>query len=190
MKLNRLGLALMAIPLSATLGCSMNKSEGDPMAKPARPAELDRLNDWVGTWKNSGTMKMAGSDETMTMNGTNTVQWDIGQRYISERMSATDNKGNKFEGVGLWTYDPKIKKYRIWWFDDYGGASAGTATYNEGTRTWTFKGKNRNMPMGVTTTSVGKATWTDNRSMTWSHTEKAMMGMMKVMEANGTSTKQ
>ena len=91
-------------------------------------------------------------------------------------------------GVGVWTYDAKAKKFRVHWFDDWGGVARGTATHDSKTGTWKMRYKSKSA-MG---NSVGEGTFamTDDDTMEWTWSEWDGLKMFKYMEMTGTSKRQ
>src|SRR5262245_15946328 len=72
------------------IGCSEKKNmqmDMSAMQPPARPAELDMLNSWVGTWTSTGEMK--SGDKVMNSTGTSTISWELDNRVLVERATGT-----------------------------------------------------------------------------------------------------
>ena len=180
---------MCAVALAAVVGCQQGPPKGmsmDEMMKPPpRPAELDRLGSLVGSWEGSGECKMAGQDKSITNKGSNTVTWDCDKRVLVERWEGEMGEGNKMHGIGVWTWDSEDKKYKIYWFDNFGGTGEGEATYNDATRTWTMNSESEG-PMGKT---VGKGTikMVDNNTMDYTWEEWNGWKTQKMMEMKGTS---
>lgn len=185
--LSVLGLVAM-IPMT---GCQMGGGmDADAMAQPARPCEMDYLAPLVGKWKAEGEMRMAGSDEVMKSTGTNEISFELGGRYLVERMTMDMGDGKKMEGRGVWTWDPKAKKFRTWWFDDWSGNGEGISSYCPDCRTWCFKGESHNLAMGFSTVGSGCAQLVDDNTMKWCWKERIPWTPFTIMEMCGTSTKQ
>lgn len=174
------GTALLALTL---LGC--HKPNMEDMMKPSpRPAELDRLAMWVGTWEGQGEMKMAGSDEVVTGQGVSTMDWDAAQWVLVEHGTYT-MKDETHTGIGVWTWDAPAKKYRMYWFDSHGGTGLGTATYDAATNTWHMKYKGQYGKM--TTVGEGTTRFVNDNTMEWTCTEWNAWKTRKLMEMKGTS---
>ncbi|MCC7291014.1 MAG: DUF1579 family protein [Phycisphaerales bacterium] len=174
------------VAVSAITGCQQKAaSMEDMMQPPPRPAELDKLNVFVGTWESTGEMRMAGSDEVMQHKGTNTVSWDCDNRVLFERFEASMEGESPFKGIGVWSYDSGSGRYRIYWFDSFGSTNTGWATHDEKTDTWHFKGQG-NMG-GKTSVIEGTARMIDKNTMEWSHIEWDSWKLKKMMEMKGTS---
>ena len=86
-KLNALASLLM-VSMCAAVGCEQKKvSMEEMMAPPPRPAELDQLDAFVGTWRGESDMVVAGNDETMTSEGESVVEWSIDNRFHGRTFS-------------------------------------------------------------------------------------------------------
>jgi len=177
-----LGVALMMI---GATGC-MSKNED---MRPQRSAELDRLNMMVGNWETTAETKIMGEDEAVKGSGKSISAWECDGWCLVER-GQYDMGGDmgKMNGVAIWTWDPKAKKYRTFWADSMGSTAVGTGRYNEATKTWHMKGKGHG-PMG-TTHARGTAKMIDDKTVEWCYKEGfGPFGMIKFMEMNGTSKK-
>ncbi len=153
--------------------------------KPQRPAELDQLNAFVGTWDMTGEATMAGLDEVLKTTGTGETKW-AGNGWFLVTNAKFDMDGfDSMEAVETWTYDAHSKKYRSSWTDSMGAIGLGSSRYNEKTNTWTMRATSHG-PHGKTT-AKGTLKIIDNDTMEWTWTEYAMGGLFKVMEMKGTS---
>lgn len=173
--------ACMAMP-----GCMPKMTIAEMKAMmPQRPPELDKLNDFVGTWEFTGESRMPMLDEPIAVSGTGETKWDkTGWFVVSDgvfRMEGFDEA----RGHETWTYDAHSKKYRSTWVDSMGSTGTGTATYRDDTNTWTMKASAHG-PFGKTTMK-GCMKLVDKNTMEWSWSEYAMCGLMKTMEMTGTS---
>ena len=178
---------LTLVPLT---GCQMGMDMDEAMNQPPRPAEMDHLAPMVGTWKGEMEMRMAGSDEVMKSTGTSQIEWGLGKRYLVERMTMTMNDGKQMQGMGLWTWDPKAKRFRNWWFDDWSGTGMGTSKYCPQCRTFCFKGKSKNMAMGFSTVGEGCMQMVDDNTLEWCWKERIPWTPFTIFEMSGTSKRQ
>ena len=185
----RTGVMLTAFVILGLTGC-MPKMDIEAMkeARPKRPAELDKLNTFTGTWKSTSEMTMRGVDEVLKGTGTGTAAWEGDGWYLVERGKYDMGELGKMEGLGVWTWDPKSKKYRTAWFDTLGYIATGTDKYCEKSNSWRMKSKNRT-PWG-TTYGKGTATIVDDDTVEWSFEERSFLGLIKTMEMKGTSKRQ
>lgn len=183
-------LSLCCLGLVPVVGCMSSGMDMDAMVQPARPAELNHLDQFVGTWNGEWTMKVAGADEPVTGSGTNEIRWGVGNRYLVETMTMNMGEGKTGNGMGLWTWDPRAKKFRTWWFDDWGMNGKGTATYCPGCRCFCFKGKSYNMEMGMSTVGEGCMQFVDDNTMEWCWRERIPWTPFEIMQMCGKSTRQ
>jgi hypothetical protein len=189
MTIRRIGASLLLMAgIFANSGC-MSKNCEEAMARPQRPAELDRLNMMLGTWETTAEMKMEGNDEVMKGTGQGTATWECDGWCLVER-GTYDMGGDmgKMQGISIWTWDAKAKKYRTFWVDSMGSADVGTGTYDEKTKTWKMSGTSRT-PMGKAKTH-GTAKVVDDKTMEWTFSQRVgPFGMFKMMDMKGTSRK-
>jgi hypothetical protein len=169
-------------------GCQAPKADLDELMKPPpRPVELDQLEMLVGTWEGAGEMKVAGADEVMTSHGVETTAWEGDKWLLVSRFDYSLGEQGKAIGVGIWTWDPKAKKYRLWAFDNYGYCETGTATYDEDSRTWRLKTKSRNPGTGESYVGEGTLTMPDDDTQEWEFTYWDDWKLNKCFEMAGTS---
>lgn len=182
---------LLAIP--ALCGCQLPEINMAEIAanQRARPAELDQVAFMIGKWSTTMESKMMGSDEVMRGSGTSEVKWEVGNRFLVSRMHA-DMGGcmGTMEGVEVWTWDPSIKKFRTWWFDNWGMTGTGTATRDPMTNSWRFKGKGRNTLDGKVTVQKGTMTVVDDDTIKWTWAEYDALGIFKYFEMSGTNRRE
>lgn len=179
----------VALVVGATLclslaGCQQPRLD-EMMMQPPRPAELDRLNAFVGTWEGTSEMKLVGSGETMQSTGTSTVAWEADQWLLVERFEDTlGTQEAKYAGLCIWSWDAGAGKYRLDFFDNFGGGGSGTATYDEAQKTWRMAVKTNYG--GQSGWSVGTAKFTDPDTMEWEHTQWDSLKLTKQVEMKGT----
>jgi len=91
----------------------------------------------VGTWKTEFVNKRAELNPTETkFTGRVTCKLVLGGKFIEEVGSSL---GKDVEHRVLWHYDPQKKAYRYWFFDSNGTAGDGVGTWDEKTKTMTWK---------------------------------------------------
>lgn len=179
-----------ALVVAGALGLSLagcqQPSLDEMMVQPPRPAELDRLNAFVGTWECTSEAKMVGSGETMPGRGTSTVTWEADKWLLVERSDNTVGAENtKYASLCVWSWDAGARKYRVDFFDNFGGGGSGTATYDEAQQTWHMAVKTNYG--GQSGWSVGTARFTDPNTMQWEHAEWDSLKLTKYLEMKGTS---
>ena len=171
-------------------GCQQPKMDMAEMMKPPpRPAELDQLEMLVGNWEGTSEMKMMGADKPMIMKGTDTISWDADKWLLVERSEGTmGDAGNKMMGLAVWTWDPQIKKFRLWGSDNYGMVMTGTATYDAPTKTWHMQGNTSAPARGEKSYGEGTLKMSTGNTMEWNWTEwDCNWKCQKYMEMHGTS---
>ena len=185
-KRTRLFFVLVILATPALPGC-MPKMTIEQMKAmmPERPAELDKLNRFVGEWESTGEAEFGGLDRVLKNTGTSHIVWGNDGWCLVEHAEFEMEEFGTMKAIGVWSYDPKSKKYRTSWFDTLGSIGQGTITCDESANTWTMKAKSRGA-MG-TTTGRGTIMFIDKDTMEWSFTERAFFGLFKVGEYTGTS---
>lgn len=182
------GIAAIGLVALALFGCQAKPMDMDQAMKPPpRPAELDRLEKLVGVWVGDATMKMHGSPDFMTSHGVETVSWEADGWVLISRFKYSMGDEDKMSGMGIWTWDPKAKKYRMWHFDSLGGSGVGTMTYDEEDDTWYFEGQGHNPYKGEKTVGEGWSKFTDANTQEWHWTEWGPWKLKKIMEGEGVS---
>ncbi|MCB9849889.1 MAG: DUF1579 family protein [Phycisphaerales bacterium] len=179
---------LFGVTALALTGCGEKKGGEMNMEemKVERPAALDRLNDFVGTWKGEYTMHIKGMDEPMKCTGTSEMSWDCEKWVLVEHSNFSMGENGTFTGHGMWTYDAKSDKFYTFWADSMGSRGTGVAKYDADEDEWDFHGKSVS-PQG-TTYGKGEMTLRDG-TMKWSWSESAMFGLIKVFDMEGESHK-
>ncbi|MBU0637638.1 MAG: DUF1579 domain-containing protein [Planctomycetes bacterium] len=174
---------LVACTLIAAPGCMPKMTIEEMKATmPQRPAELDRLNDFVGKWKYEGEAKMAMLDEPLKTWGTGETTWNDSRWFIEGRSMFNMEHFGESQGLETWTYDIKTKKYRSTWVDSMGMSGTGVATYDEKASKWHMKATSYG-PWGKSTMK-GWVHFPDPDTMEWWMAE--FQGFMKTMEMSGT----
>lgn len=187
----RRSLSLAALALVAAVGCQPKMTMEDMKAhRPQRPAELDALNAFVGTWQGTGTctMLMVDGKPEIATSGTSTTQWEADGWYLVERSTYEMGELGTMQGIGIWTYDAKDKEYEMDWYDTMGGTGEGEAKRNPDTGVWTMKSQSDS----AHGKSYGEGTvkFIDDNTMEWTWKEWGdALHMMPIMEMKGTSTR-
>ncbi len=173
------------------VGCQPSEEEMATMMKqPPRSAELERLEDFVGTWKTDVEFTMADGDEAKTSSGQNTIQWAAGKSMLVENWEHDMGDGNMMKGVMLTSWDRFAGKYRMMGTDNYGGRFEGTLAYDEEEKIWKGKSKGRDGMTGERVVEIWTAKFTDPSTNEWTWAQYDGLGLFKRMEATGTSRRQ
>lgn len=172
----------------ALVGCQQ-PDMSEMMQMPDRPAELDQLAMFAGTWEDTAEMKMGGSDKLMKTTGVTKAGWEADKWLLLSHFEGEmeGEPEDKYRYLEIWTWDAKAKKYRFYGFGNWGGIFTGTATYDEPSKTWRLKGKSRCNITGDKTVSKGQMTFVDDDTMQWDFTEWSAFPRFKIMEMKGTS---
>lgn len=169
-------------------GCMPKMSVQDVKAmQPARPADLDRLDALLGEWETTGEVQMAVLDKPLHTTGANSARWTLDKRFLVEQARLNMGELGELTGTSVWSWDPQIKKYRMWWFDSFGETSAATVTYDEKTRTWTMKGSGQKY--GHKTLGRGTLRHIDDNTVEWTWKEYDALGLFQLADMKGTSRK-
>lgn len=173
------------------VGCQPSEEEMATMFKqPPRPAELDRLGAWVGTWKADVEVAMPGSDDVITSSGTNTTQWAADKWMLTESWEHDMGESDTMKGTSLMWWDKNSKKYRMSYTDNYGGHGTATMTHNEETGVWKIKGKAKDGKSGSKSTSKGTMKFINPSTIEWVWEEYDGTGLFKIITVTGTSKRQ
>ena len=177
---------LFFFPAIALCGCGDKTVDMSQIQKPARPAELDNYNVFVGKWDWKAEMLNADAAHR-NWSGTAEWEWALDNRGLHGRMMSSG--GNiSFESAGLWSVHPKSKKYVWWMFNNWGYMQNGKASYDADTRTWKMPFKSTGLD-GTASEGEYRITVVDNNTLKWELHEWAMMHMAKKIEMKGTYTR-
>lgn len=175
-----------SVAITGLLGCTPELTMDDLKAmKPQRPAELDKLDAFAGEWESTAEMKITGLDEVIAGRGEGTTTWECDGWVLVERGEFEMGELGKMYGIGIYTWDPKAKVYRTWWFDSYGSRAAGKIRYDESKNRWRIKARSR----GAWGDQVSEGTidFVDENTMEWTWTEWDGLKLFKTVEMTGTS---
>lgn len=182
-------LAVVALPgCGDPAACDMQAQQG--MSE--RPAELDRLNGWVGHWTGTGDMVMytPEGEKKMTTTGTEHVTWACDRRFLQSTFSYGMGDMGTMNGVSMMTWDPHEKEYDSWYFDSFGGVGEGEMKYDEARGLWVMESEGKDPMTGRPIKGAGTVKMApDGMSNEWTYTEKDVASGRKVMEIKGTSRK-
>ena len=167
-------------------GCQQPSME-DMMKPPARPAELDQLNAFIGEWDGTAEITMPGSDKTMTGRGHSVARWAADKWAMIEEYEESGGDEQPTKGLAVWTWDPEDKEFRAFWTGSHGGWGHGSIRYDEKTDTWHMTAHSENPYNGMKTVGEGTVKFPDANTQEWSYTEWGPWKMKKLFEMKGTS---
>ena len=170
--------------LAAFGGCAQ-KQENMVMTPPPRPAALDRLDMWVGTWDNVGEMK-ACNGQVMKSHSTHDVKWDLNKTLLIERLSGEMEGMGPLNGIGIYSYDCREKEFNYRYYGEHGDTMHGELDYNEKTGVWTMETKGYDPMMKMTTSGKGTFKFPDNQTIEWTWKEWDGLHLTKLFEGHGT----
>ena len=184
--------------LLALAGGCAPKGPMEPPKKPPTPPELAELGRLVGTWAGTAEMISPSPEEMKKMmpegaetppssfEGRSKGEWILGGMYLREEGWHSMTGDQRMEYVSHTTWDAKAKRYRMWFFDDWGGHGWGWMTYDPASKM--FHGKTTGIDARGQKSS-GEGTWSfaDDDTVEWSWTERGPMGKMTL---KGTSKRQ
>lgn len=124
------------LALVGPLGCAAPEVDFTKIQRPARSAELDAYNVFVGSWTWQAEMLNARAEDK-SWTGTAEWRWMLDQNCLEGQLSAKSAKA-EFEAVGLWSWHPKAKQYIWTMFNNWGYPQHGQAHYEAGPQTWTM----------------------------------------------------
>lgn len=181
-------VVLAGVALVVLVGCTPQLTMDDLKAmKPQRPVELDRLNAFAGDWESEAEMTIPGLDEVITGKGSSSATWECDGMMLVERSDFEMGELGSMSGITVYTWDPKSKVYRAWWFNSWGEFAAGTMRYNEAKKTWKLRAKSKGA-MG-TALSEMVVECVDENATEWTFTEWDSLRLCKHVEGKGVSTR-
>ncbi|MDX2114748.1 MAG: DUF1579 family protein [Planctomycetota bacterium] len=132
----RVSLASAALLLAALMplaACSperraMRLNEVEMARSEVSELELDRLNSFVGSWQGYAEQRDVETDRVTRFEGSSTVNWELGRRFLLERSEFTRN-GSPETSLSITTWDPKARAYRIWKFESTGAVLEGESWF-------------------------------------------------------------
>ncbi len=182
--------ASLIVPMVALLlqGCAASKIDFAKIQRPARAAELDAYNAFVGTWTWEAEMTNAEDpDEKWT--GTAEWHWTLDNRTLEGSLSARSQRA-EFDAAGVWSWNPKSKKYIWWMFNNWGYPQQGTAAYDGAAKSWRMNYRSIGLD-GTTSYGCYELTVVDNDTIDWCVQEWAdMLHLVKKMEMKGVYKRQ
>jgi hypothetical protein len=150
---------------------------------PKRPAELDRLDPFVGKWQSEGEARFAMLDQPLKISETAEYKWDKDKWFVSGQGVMKMEEMPDAEGQELWTYDVHAKKYRGIFMLSMGMTGIGEVSYDAKADTWHMSGVNHE-PWGKACVK-GTIHFRDKDTFEWDM--KEYMWLTKTLEMTGTA---
>ena len=129
----RLGLVIGASAFGVC-GCTASKVDFSTIKQPARAAEFDAYETFVGNWTWEAEMHNA-ADANKKLTGTADWAWALDKRCLRGNMTSKSGSAS-FDASGVWSWHPKSKKYIWWMFNNWGYPQQGTARYDAAKQSW------------------------------------------------------
>ena len=167
--------------LACLAGCEQPQFDLSMFDRPAPAPELAQLERFAGSW--SGTAEMVsptaedmnkmlpeGQEFPQYSKGSNTAKWVLGGKFLMLEGWHEMPNGEKDNFIEFMTWDPTIKKYRSWYFSDYG-------EFGEGKFKFSDDGKKLKMKMkgvdheGQRTAGGGTIDFVSDDQMDWTWEE-------------------
>lgn len=122
-------IATLVVATGLLSACGTGKPFGPQMdvkmyGTARRPAELDRLSPFVGTWSSIAEQRDLASGRTTRVEQTSTVRWVAGDRFLMTETTRMRDAASE-SAVSITTWDPALQLYRQWTFDQSGTVVAG-----------------------------------------------------------------
>lgn len=108
---------------------------------PRRPAELDELDAFVGTWEFDGeaTFAMLEDEQPLKTTGRAVYQWEANRSYLVGHSEIRIADFDPIRGLETWTYDTRTGRFRGTWTDSMGTIALGECSYDEEDGRWEMK---------------------------------------------------
>lgn len=179
-------------------GCAQPQWSMEPPKKPSPCPELQKLSRLVGSW--SGTAEFVspspeemkaempeGEEMPSSFAGTGNMEWILGGMFLKSEGWHEMGEGERMNYVEYWGWCPKAKKYRTWFFSDWGDSGQGWAWFDaEDENVMRFKGTSFDAK-GRKGHGKGMMTFVDDDTHDWTWAESGPMGKM---ELKGTGKRQ
>ena len=189
MKTSKAAVAcIVSVSVALVAGCAAPKVDFSTIERPARAAELDAYDVFVGSWDwQAKLINAEGEDEAWT--GSAKWDWALDKRCLHGQMSVKGANA-EFDAAGIWSWHPGCKKYAWWMFNNWGYPQQGTARYDADDKHWTMPYKSIGLD-GTCSYGVYTMKVVDPDTLEWTANEWAdAMHMFKKMEMTGTYKRQ
>ena len=161
-----LGLMSLLMLLPGCAACGFDASAmKDRM--PPRPAELDRLSALAGKWRTEGEVRMLGLADPIHTSGTSEANWECDRRLLVERSTFDMGALGPMNGVSVWSYDARARRYEMHWFDSFGESAKGSARFDAKKNTWVMRVQGRNAFTDIAADGTIRVINDDTLEWTW-----------------------
>ena len=183
-------ISVLTVPVAVLLvsGCASPQIDFSTLERPARAAELDAYNVFVGEWTwEAEVVNAEGLDKDWT--GTAKWGWRLDDRCLHGTISGKCPSAG-FDAAGIWSWHPKKGQYIWWMFNNWGYPQQGTAGYDDQAKCWSMDYTSVGLD-GTTSYGRYRMEIIDNDTLKWTMHEWAdMMHLFPKMEMKGTYKRQ
>lgn len=183
----RTGWAMLIISAGLLCGCAAPKVDFSKIKQPARPAELDAYDVFIGSWTWDAEMLNADAPDHL-LSGAAEWKWTLDKRSLNGHF-VSQNQSTRFEAEGKWSWHPTEKTYLWGMFNNWGYPQRGVANYDAAAKSWRMDYKSVGLDG---TTSYGRYTMTvvDGNTLDWTMVEWAdLLHTVKKVEMTGKYTR-
>jgi len=125
---------MLAFPIFICSGCVVRNVDFSDIRQPARAAQLDAYEVFVGSWDWEAKMIDASKGHE-SWSGMARWYWSLDRRVLEGRMESKSGD-LQFQATGMWSWHPRDKKYIWWMINNWGYPQEGTARYYKNSQTW------------------------------------------------------
>jgi len=180
-------------------GCAQPQWSTESPGKPDVPPEMAKLSRLLGTWTGTAEMVSPSPEEMKAMmpEGAEETpesyasegksEWTLDGMFLKNEGWHEMGEGQRMSYVEYWTWDAKAKKYRTYYFSDWGESGQGWAWFEPDGETMHFKGTVVDAE-GATKRGKGMLTFIDDDTHEWSWKETG--GPMGKMEFKGRAKRE
>ena len=137
MSRRRIGAALAALGIAASLWAADPEPEAKKPEAPKPPPEAEKLNYFAAPWTSEGTVKPGPNGPGGATQGRAMCRWMPGKFFLDCMMESKDPAGTLTQMQSTLGWDAEKKVYRSWSFDNLGRYETATGTLKDDTWTWT-----------------------------------------------------
>ena len=189
---------LVTCALAFIGGCAQPQMQTGPPQKPTPAPELAKLARLIGTWGGTAEMVSPSPEEMKsempegaeempsTFAGSGKFEWTLGGMCLRGEGWYEMGPDQRANYVEFWTWDAKVKMYRILYLNDWGEIGQGWAWFDDDGNTIRMKSSGQDAE-GTSKRGQGTMTFLGNDAYEWTWSEKGPMGKM---EMKGTSRRE
>lgn len=178
--MTRFVMLAMSVSLVLT-GCMQPQMPMGDFKQPDPAPEMAKLVRFMGTWEGTAhmdddtiemmkSMSPEGEETSNNFAGAGTYTWTLDGHFLKGTGWHEMGPDTKAQYVELWTWDAKEKKYKTWFFSDWGEYGTGWASWcGDDCLCMTATGSD---PSGAKMKGKGCMRFTDDKTIEWNWSEK------------------